>query len=261
MWSKEGELLQQEGSKRRGRLRLLAKAIKEAHIIRYKPTITNRPLRGANQIRIRILCGTDALNDSQSRIQKGARTAYCPWSMCQDNKLTETPEHFLVECDGYTDDNLKEKLNEHCKCPQGMQRCGTFFDSLTPARKSAFILGVPVPEGEQGIPRVAEESTDAVLKEFVLERFEARKSLLEGSEDESSRVVDFTDQKTILSVFARQRQTQVTRRGWDSAPSHEKTNETDNDTPVNVTARPRVSQGYGSHGRMAALPLGRKECK
>ena len=107
------------------------------------PIVQSKP-SSANWIRIRLLCGTSALNSCMSRITRGTRNAQC--SMCGAEE--ETVEHFLAQC--------AHPVVQRARTT--MERMMTSLDLsqlrlMDPLGYCGFILGGPIngvsPNGEE----------------------------------------------------------------------------------------------------------------
>jgi exonuclease III len=151
--------------------------------------LTRAPNRGQNQIRLRFLCGTSALNESLSRYRT-VRDAACPYSEC--NEARESVQHFLLHC-AATEDlrrDYTDALTNRCECDRrigegGVLGCEEFFASLDDAGKALFMLGGPVDD------RVPEAAIDEAAKDFVARAYERRKEKL-NSVSETPLVEDLT---------------------------------------------------------------------
>ena len=85
----------------------------------------------ANWIRIRLLCGTSALNTTMGRITRSARSRLCP--MCEE--VEESVQHFLRDC--MDPSYVEARANHEVNMPR-------FFAALSPLQQCAFILGCSV---------------------------------------------------------------------------------------------------------------------
>ena len=150
--------------------------------------ITRAPNRGQNQIRLRLLCGTSALNSTTSHWTD--RTAKCPFGC--DSK--EDALHFLLDCTATADlrREYMSRLTDSCECDRrigagGETGCADFFAGLDPEGKALFMLGGPVDEREP------EPTIDNAAKRYVALAYERRSALL-NKEAESPLITDLTGQ-------------------------------------------------------------------
>ena len=105
MWSREKTGLVEAGRQARSTLRLLARSLEGADWP-YKIRMSRFPNQGPNQIRLRLLSGTSALNETLSKFRD--RDPSCPWPECKE---LEDAAHFLLRCPEY-DALRKEYLAE-----------------------------------------------------------------------------------------------------------------------------------------------------
>jgi hypothetical protein len=174
--------LREASTKPRSTLKILARATSsESERVPTYP-LTRAPNRGQNQIRMRLLCGTSALNETLSRFRSD-RDSACPYAECEGEK--ETAEHFLLHCKA-TEDLRQEyfqNLGSRCECERrigagGVPGCDEFFAGLDDTGKALFMLGGPVDD------RQPELQTDGAAKEFVAQAYERRKQKLDAEAQE-----------------------------------------------------------------------------
>jgi hypothetical protein len=144
---------------------------------------------GGDQIRLRLLAGTSALNQTLSKFSD--RDSKCPFEVCDG--AIETPEHFLLHCKGVSEPRaiLLKRLWNACTHKRrvgsgGEQGCAEFFEELDEAGKALFILGGPV-DG-----RCPELGIDGCASEFVRAAYELRSKVLTDQAEEP--VTDLTSQ-------------------------------------------------------------------
>ena len=106
--------------------------------------LTRRPIVGPNQIRLRLLTGTSALNATLSK--STGRSPACPFVSCGGSK--EDTQHFLLHCKGLSDlrDRYRTKLGRSCSCARrigsgGEVGCAEFLEGLDDAQAALFMLG------------------------------------------------------------------------------------------------------------------------
>jgi hypothetical protein len=148
--------------------------------------LTKAPNRGQNQIRLRLLSGTAALNGTISHFTE--RTTKCPFA-CNEE---EDAAHFLLHCNAMADlrQEYESRLTDSCECDRrigsgGEVGCSDFFTGLDDDGKVLFMLGGPV-DG-----REPELSIDCAAKRFVALAYERRSARLNQDADEPL-VVDLT---------------------------------------------------------------------
>jgi len=137
---------------------------------------------GPNQIRLRLLSGTSALNSTLNKWTE--RKSTCPFDSCVGGK--EDATHFLLHCEGVAElrTHYEGQLTTRCYCDPD-DTCAKFYEGLNTAGKALFILGGPV-DG-----RTPEVSIDACSREFVRLAWDARCTTLTAKNPDAS-VVDFT---------------------------------------------------------------------
>ena len=180
MWELEKKQLLDSGTRTRSTLRVLATSLSEVdwpHIV----PITRRRCTGVNQIRLRLLVGTSALNETLAHYND--REPECPFCATE----TESPAHFLLQCQRYK--IQREKYQQAIKS-KTLQKdnntfsCHPFFKQLKPTEKVAFMLGGPV----KGVS--INRETDRLAEQYILEAYEIRSGHLE-----SVKVIDRTGSK------------------------------------------------------------------
>jgi hypothetical protein len=156
-------------------IKLMQRAIEKGASRMPHFSLTRRPCRGPDAIRLRLLAGTSALNATLSKYAD--RDPTCPFDSCDGG--TEDPVHFLLHCKAL--DNLRktfrDRLCDACTCDRrlgsgGVPSCATFYDGLDDAGKALFMLGGPM-DG-----RVPEDDIDACAREFVRRAWNVRSSTL-----------------------------------------------------------------------------------
>ena len=192
-------------SKQRSTLRVMSRAIQEGADRLPAFPLTRAPNRGQNQIRLRLLCGTSALNSTLAHFNP--RKDKCPHG-CD---AAEDAAHFLLRCG--TTENLrsdyKEQLRDRCACDVrigdgGVVNCADFFEALDDDGKVLFMLGGPV-DG-----RTPELDVDQAAKEYVALAYERRsKRLNHESADplevdltQASNKVVGSSQPSVASFFS-----------------------------------------------------------
>jgi len=142
---------------------------------------------GTDQIRLRLLSGTSALNSTLSKWKKDRESA-CPFGTCHapDGTCREDAQHFLLHCKGVAElrTQYRGQLKRRCFCDPA-ESCDKFFSQLDDVGKALFMLGGPV-DG-----RTPEASIDKCSKQFVREAWQARCSAL-TSQNPDPTVVDLT---------------------------------------------------------------------
>jgi hypothetical protein len=175
-----------EAGMQRNTLRIMHRAVcADAERLPAFP-ITKAPNRGQNQIRLRLLCGTSALNGTMSHWTD--RPAECAFGC----KSKEDACHFLLDC-AATADLRREyvsRLTDSCECDRrtgagGEVGCADFFAGLDPEGKALFMLGGPV-DG-----REPELAIDTAAKRYVALAYERRSALL-NTEAGTPLVYDLT---------------------------------------------------------------------
>lgn len=146
--------------------------------------LTRLANHGPNQIRLRLLCGTNALNRTMSKF--GNRNPACPFDSCPHRSEEEDSAHFLLRCKGYERyrTQYREMLERKCTC--NAESCSEFFDGLDDAGKVLFILGGPV-DG-----RIPEASIDKHSRHFVRLAWARRCDALTSANPAAS-VTDLTE--------------------------------------------------------------------
>jgi len=187
-WSLSRDLdeFKAEANMQRSTLRIMHRAVDTyAERVPAFP-ITKAPNRGQNQIRLRLLCGTSALNDTMSHWTD--RTAKCAFG-CDSN---EDACHFLLDCATTADlrRDYMSRLTDSCECARrtgagGEVGCADFFAGLDPDGKALFMLGGPV-DGREPEPAI-----DSAAKRYVALAYERRSALL-NKEAETPLICDLT---------------------------------------------------------------------
>jgi hypothetical protein len=148
--------------------------------------LTRAANHGADQIRLRLLSGTSALNSTLCKWTN--RESTCPFGTCHapDGTCKEDTQHFLLHCKGVEElrTQYRRQLKRRCYCNPA-ESCDKFYTQLDDAGKALFMLGGPV-DG-----RTPEASIDACSKQFVREAWHARCSVL-TSKNPDPAVVDLT---------------------------------------------------------------------
>ena len=148
--------------------------------------LTRLANHGPDQIRLRFLSGTSALNATLSKWSD--RESLCPFAPCNgtDGNGKENALHFLLHCGGVAElrTHYRGQLKRKCTCEPAAS-CDKFFTELDDAGKALFILGGPV----NG--RTPEASIDACSRHFVRSAWKARCCALTSKNPDAS-VVDLT---------------------------------------------------------------------
>ena len=137
--------------------------------------LTRHPNSGPDQIRTRLLAGTNSLNSTLSKWNP-SRGPQCPHPDCKEK---ESADHFLLDCEAYAGLRAEytKQLGTLCDCKTqhgpSERTCLQFYESLDREGKVLFMLGGPV-DG-----RTPEPATDRESRNFVLHAHEARKARLE----------------------------------------------------------------------------------
>ena len=155
--------------------------------------LTKHPNCGPDQIRLRLLCGTSALNYTMSRTRRRqGQQRSCPDDSCLGEE--EDTAHFLLDCETYDDlrSRYREAVAEGCTCePREEQEhftsCGEYYDSLNRMGKVLFMLGGPVNR------RTPEPPVDSLARQYVQEAWKRRSQIL-NDQAEDPLVVDLTRQ-------------------------------------------------------------------
>ena len=195
-----------EADQQRSTLRTMERAIDDDADRMPAFPLTKAPNRGQNQIRLRLLSGTSALNTTLSHFTK--RTDKCPFG-CD---VTENADHFLLHCKALADlrRDYESRLTDSCECARrigsgGEVGCAEFFGDLDDAGKTLFMLGGPV-DG-----REPELTIETAAKRYVALAYERRKERLNQDASEPlnedltkhvSREVAGPHPSSILSFFS-----------------------------------------------------------
>ncbi len=180
-WTDLSSLLAFCKGRRMSTIKLMQRAIeKEAKKMPRFP-LTRRAAKGPDQIRLRLLASTSALNVTLSKFTD--RDPVCPFGTCSGG--VEDTVHFLLHCKEL--DKIREKflnrLCDRCTCDRrlgegGVQSCADFYESLDDAGKALFMLGGPV-DG-----RTPEADIDACAREYVREAWSLRNATLNAQADD-----------------------------------------------------------------------------
>jgi hypothetical protein len=222
-WTHERALVLMTTDRKGSTLQLLRRAVGPDDVEVPRFPLTKLANFGADQIRLRLLAGTSALNGTMCKWESRGRDSHCPFDDCDG---VEDAIHLLTRCRGL--DALREdyhaRLQDRCTCDVrigsgGEVGCAEFFSGLDDAGKALFMLGGPV-DG-----RTPETSVDACAREFVRRAWESRSSLLDAKA-ERPLTLDLTRLQAptgagtslITSFFTR---TQHARNAWSAigAPS------------------------------------------
>ena len=172
-------------------LKIIARACRNRLVVP-RFTVTKYPNRGPDQIRLRLICGTNSLNATQSRVRRGTPRS-CPDKNC--NGADEDAAHFLLDC-RLTESlrtTYREDLQTCCTCEpeegyeDDFQTCGEYFETLGREGKVLFILGGPLSG------RTPERKVDAASRRFVEEAHKRRVKLV-NSQSKNPLSVDLTRQ-------------------------------------------------------------------
>ena len=178
---------QKAGKSRTSTLRVLLRScVGEETMPRFP--LTRLPNSGPDQIRVRMLGGTNGLRDTLARYN--IFTATCPLGCAEK----EDSLHFLLHCRHYAEErkDFVAKLSGRCTCLQrlgdaenGVMSCADTFEGLGELGKVLFMLGGPV-DGHS-----TEAGVDAACREFVEKAYQIRGRWLEANTPESL-VTDLT---------------------------------------------------------------------
>ena len=104
--------------------------------------ITRGALKGPHQVRIRLLSGTSALNDTLSKFRP--RSEHCPWNCA----AAEDAEHFYMQCAGFQAARAPAfaKFSTSCCCKDEDEekRCWAHYSKLDDSGKLCMLLGAEV---------------------------------------------------------------------------------------------------------------------
>jgi hypothetical protein len=145
--------------------------------------LTKLANHGPDQIRLRLLSGTSALNSKLTKWKD--RAPSCPFDNCHGT-CKEDAQHFLLHCRGVKElrTQYRGQLKRHCYCNPA-ESCDKFFTQLDDAGRALFMLGGPV-NGH-----TPEASIDACSRRFVRDAWDARCAVLTSQNPEPT-VVDLT---------------------------------------------------------------------
>jgi hypothetical protein len=165
--------------KQRSTLRIMNRAVDDDAERMPAFPLTKAPNRGQNQIRLRLLSGTSALNGTMSHYTE--RTAKCPFG-CDGE---ENAAHFLLHCGAMADlrKEYESRLVDSCECDRrigsgGEVGCADFFAGLDNDGKALFMLGGPVDGREPELP------IETAAKRYVALAYERRSAQLNLEADE-----------------------------------------------------------------------------
>ena len=144
--------------------------------------LTRLPNKGPNQIRVRFLAGTSALNGTLSKWNED-RIPCCPWMARCTSTAREDAIHFLLHCEGGALPQARATyaaaLQDACTCtPEedgdaDFLNCSDFYERLDDAGKALWMLGGPV-DG-----RAPEPPVDAAAAQYTLTAWKSRSDRLE----------------------------------------------------------------------------------
>ena len=139
------------------------------------------PPSHANWIRIRLLCGTSALNATMGRMMRkdNQRSRLCP--MCSEEE--ETVQHFLHDCQH---PSFVEERAAHDDVMTD------FFHSLAPLQKCAFILGCRVGEDSDPFGLGPDKGEDALNVRLVGNLYSLRSAALTDAAGVITGDIDMT---------------------------------------------------------------------
>ena len=149
----------------------------------------------ADVLRVRLICGTNALHASIGRHAKYAEGSSsldrlrtqgkCP--CCKSGP--EDVEHFVLDCDPVALRELKVSVGKSCEC-KGVETCLTRFDKLDSTGKLLFMLG----QSLAVTGREVESSVDRVLRKHLvglwLRRSKALDAIVQADEEDESSDFD-----------------------------------------------------------------------
>jgi exonuclease III len=176
---KDLDEFKEKADKQRSTLHIMRRAVEsDAERMPAFP-LTKAPNRGQNQIRLRLLSGTAALNTTMSHYTE--RTSKCPFG-CSGKEDTV---HFLLHCKAMADlrREYTSRLTDSCECDRrigsgGEVGCADFFAGLDDDGKALFMLGGPVDGREPELP------IDTAAKSYVALAYERRSAQLNQDADD-----------------------------------------------------------------------------
>ena len=145
-WSLRRDMdeFKETASRQRSTLRTMRRAVDDDSDRMPAFPLTKAPNRGQNQIRLRLLSGTAALNGTMCHYTE--RTAKCPFGCSGE----EDAAHFLLHCGAMTDlrREYESRLTDSCECDRrigsgGEVGCADFLAGLDNDGKALFMLGGP----------------------------------------------------------------------------------------------------------------------
>ena len=138
----ELRIVREEAVRGRSTLKLLARSLAGLKDTLPKFPITRGAIKGPTQVRIRMLSGTSALNDTLSKFRD--RSVNCPW----DCDAVEDAEHFYMRCEGLraARNPVFDKLSKSCCCTdkEEEKRCCAHYSRLDDSGKLCMLLGAEV---------------------------------------------------------------------------------------------------------------------
>ena len=168
-----------------GSCKLVARACKfRSTVPKFIATKLNNT--GANQVRLRLLCGTSMLNETLGKYNNG-RNSKCSLG-CDE---VETVVHFLLQCPKLEAPRLKYLNGLTSQCEEEHVRpdddaskartCAEYYNELDLEGRAVFMLGGPLSAHHASKPWCPEEKIDKLALEYVLEAY---KMLKEAREEE-----------------------------------------------------------------------------
>ena len=189
-WTQERTATHLRADRGGATLTLLRRAMSDDDVKVPRFPLTKRANHGPDQIRLRLLAGTSALNRTMCKWDS-TRTQLCPFDSCAEPGA-EDAIHLLTRCRGLDAPRGKfhSELQSCCTCDRrigsgGAIGCAEFFDELDDAGKALFMLGGPV-DG-----RTPEANIDACAREFVRLAWESRSAALDAKA-ENPMILDLT---------------------------------------------------------------------
>ena len=131
-----------EANHDRSTLKLIVRSLAGLKDTLPKFPITRGALKGPHQVRIRLLSGTSALNDTLSKFRP--RSEHCPWNCA----AAEDAEHFYMQCAGFQAARAPAfaKFSTSCCCKDEDEekRCWAHYSKLDDSGKLCMLLGAEV---------------------------------------------------------------------------------------------------------------------
>jgi hypothetical protein len=193
-WARQQDVaaFREANNEQRSTLHVAARALGDEDECMPRFPITKQTAAGPNQVRLRLLCGTSALNATLRHYSKD-RSGACPHGSCTGPM--EDALHFLLHCDATEDlrRTYESSLGDLCECERrldggGIKGCDEFFKELDDKGKALFMLGGPV----NG--RVPEPAVDGAAKVFVLDAYTRRSAAL-NDKAENPLVADLSEEE------------------------------------------------------------------